>query len=320
MAALSRNAAPKAVRNKAPRLGQRSSHRIVPRDSATPHDWRQAPAASSVAMSWKALDWATELDIDSPTAKFILLLLANKADEDYSCFPSVSTLMAESSAGRSTVLRALKKLEDDGLITRNPQFHDSGARRATRYYLNHPLAPDLALTPRPDTGPPRPDTTPAPSQPWTGGVSNRNTTGVSNRDPLNPTSEPPTEPRSEALTVIKRLPWKIGLRDARNLAPTLVDALTAGWTTDSLVAHLSRNPDGIRYPARVLARRLSELPEPPMPPASALAWCGECEDPQSRTITVTLADGTDVAAFCPRCSPQEASKRCSPCIASKERR
>ena len=120
-------------------------------------------------MSWKALDWATELDINSATAKFILHLLANKADENFSCFPSVSTLMAESSAGRSTVLRALKKLEDDGLITRNPQFHDSGARRATRYYLNHPLAPHLALTPRPDAGPPRPDTTPAPSQPWTGG-------------------------------------------------------------------------------------------------------------------------------------------------------
>jgi len=105
-------------------------------------------------MSWKALDWATDLDIDSATAKFILLLLANKADEDFSCFPSVSTLMAESSTGRSTVLRALKKLEGDGLITRSPQFHDSGARRATRYYLNHPLAPHVALTPRPNTGPP----------------------------------------------------------------------------------------------------------------------------------------------------------------------
>ena len=125
-------------------------------------------------MSWKALDWATGLDIDSATAKFILHLLANKADENFSCFPSISTLMAESSAGRSTVLRALKKLEDDGLITRNPQFHDSGARRATRYYLNHPLAPHLALTPRPDAGPPpsRYDTGPVPTLDW-GGVKSR---------------------------------------------------------------------------------------------------------------------------------------------------
>ena len=241
-------------------------------------------------MSWKALDWATELEIDSPIAKFILHLLANKADESFSCFPSISTLMAESSAGRSTVLRALKKLEVDGLITRNPQFHDSGAQRANRFYLNHPLAPHLAQSPRPDAGPPGPAVTRAPSQPWTGGVSHRDPTGVSQRDPLNPTSEP------------------ISPRDAKNLEPALSVALTSGWTTDCLAAHLSRNPGGIRYPARILARRLAELPEPPTPTQAAVPWCGECEDPQSRTITVTLADGTEAAAFCPRCSPQEALK------------
>jgi DNA-binding transcriptional MocR family regulator len=107
-------------------------------------------------MSWKALDWATDLDIDSAITKFILHLLANKADENFSCYPSISTLMAESSAGLSTVLRALKKLEIDGLITRNPPFHDSGAQRANRYYLNHPLAPHSAQSSRPDAGPPVP--------------------------------------------------------------------------------------------------------------------------------------------------------------------
>ena len=88
-------------------------------------------------MSWKALDWATESDIGSPTTKFVLHLLANKADEDFSCYTSIRTLMAESGAGRSTVMRALKELEATGFITRRPQFHDSGAQRSTRYYLNH---------------------------------------------------------------------------------------------------------------------------------------------------------------------------------------
>ena len=260
-------------------------------------------------MSWKASDWATGLHIDSATVKFILHLLANKADENFSCFPSISTLMAESSAGRSTVLRALKKLEDDGLITRNPQFHDSGARRATPYYLNHPLAPHLALAPRPDAGPPGPDTTPAPSQHWAGGVSNRDPTGVSERDPLNRTSKSPTEPRSDALGVLTALPWKISGQDASSLEPALSAALNPGWTNESLAAHLSTNPNGIRYPIRILARRLSELPEPPARHPPAVPWCGKCEDPQSRTITVTLADGTEAAAFCPRCSRQEASRR-----------
>ena len=263
------------------------------------------------------MDWATDLDIDSPTAKFILLLLANKADENFSCFPSVSTLMAESSAGRSTVLRALKNLEVDGYITRKAQFHDSGAQRASRYYLSHPLAPHLA--PRPNPEPPGPDATPAGSHARTGGVSYRDPTGVSDRDSLNPTTEPPTEPRSDVPTILQALPWKISPADARDLTPALVDALVSGWTSDGLVAHLSRNPDGIRYPARVLARRLSELPELPMPRASALAWCGECEDPQSRTITVTLSDGSDAATFCPRCSTQEAAKRRTSSTLSSER-
>ena len=83
-------------------------------------------------MSWKALDWATDSEVGSSTTKFILLLLANKADENFSCYPSIRTLMAESDAGRSTVMRALKELEASGFITREPQFHDSGARRSSR--------------------------------------------------------------------------------------------------------------------------------------------------------------------------------------------
>ena len=105
-------------------------------------------------MSWKALDWATDSAVGSSTTKFILLLLANKADENFSCYPSIRTLMAESDAGRSTVIRALKELEASGFITRQPQFHDSGARRSSRYYLNHPLAPHCS--PRPNPGPPVP--------------------------------------------------------------------------------------------------------------------------------------------------------------------
>lgn len=94
-------------------------------------------------MSWEALAWAKDLDIAHPVAKFILVLLANKADENFSCYPSIRTLMAESGAGRSTILRALSHLETRGFMSRRPQFHDSGARRSTRYYLNHPRAPHL---------------------------------------------------------------------------------------------------------------------------------------------------------------------------------
>ncbi|MBV8350005.1 MAG: helix-turn-helix domain-containing protein [Mycolicibacterium sp.] len=243
--------------------------------------------------------------------KFILHLLANKADENFSCYPSIRTLMAESGAGRSTVMRALKELEASGLITRKPQFHDSGARRSSRYYLNHPLAP--RCTPGPNAEPPRPDSKPALSHGETGGVSERNLTMVSNRDPVNPPSEPPTEPRADAMSVIHamREPWRVGWKDAGSLLPAIEAALVSGWTIESLVTHLSRCPEGVRNPARVLARRLADLPGAPAAPRRTMAWCGECEDERSRTITVTLPDGTEAAEFCPRCSPQAQRQACN---------
>jgi hypothetical protein len=218
--------------------------------------------------------------------------------------------MAESGSGRSTVLRALKKLETDGFVTRNPQFHDSGAQRVNRYYLNHPLAPHLSPPPRPDARPPRLNARQAVSQRGTPGVSDRDPTGVSERDPLNPTSKPPSEPCADATSVLRAMPssWRIGSGDARSLMPALEAALTLGWTAQSLAEYLSRNPDGVRHPGRVLAQRLANLPDPPTPTIANLPWCGECEDPRSRTITVTLSDGSEAAAFCSRCSPQEAKR------------
>ena len=180
--------------------------------------------------------------VGSSTTKFILLLLANKADENFSCYPSIRTLMAESDAGRSTVMRALKELEASGFITRQPQFHDSGARRSSRYYLNHPLAPHCS--PRPNPGPPRPDSTRAPTQRGTGPVSERHPTGVPNRDPLNPPPEPPTQP--DAMSVLRAMPepWRVGGSDAQRLMPAVEAALMSGWTANNLVAYLARDPGG----------------------------------------------------------------------------
>ena len=73
-------------------------------------------------MSWTALAWATDSDVGSSGAKFILILLPDKADANYSCYPSMRTLMAESGAGRSTVLRALNDLETRGFISRRGEL------------------------------------------------------------------------------------------------------------------------------------------------------------------------------------------------------
>jgi Helix-turn-helix domain len=262
-------------------------------------------------MSWGALAWATDSDVGPPAAKFILILLANKADENYSCYPSIRTLMAESNASRSTVLRALKNLETHGFISRRPQFHDSGARRSTRYYLNHPLAPQLSPSPdleppRPDLEPPGPDPRRAPSRCDTGRVSKRHPTGVSQWDPLNPSTESPSEPGGTTAGILAAVTeaWKLSTSEARSLLSGIESALAHGWPAAELTEHLVQNTCGAREPVRVVARRLADLPRLRDPSPATVPWCGECEDPQSRTITVTKPDGTEIAQFCPQCSPQ----------------
>jgi len=90
-----------------------------------------------------AREWAISAGELPPTERLLLILLSDKVDRNFTCEPTLRTLAAESGAGRSTVLRRLRELEQRGLIRREPQFDQDGARLATRYVLNHPLAPVL---------------------------------------------------------------------------------------------------------------------------------------------------------------------------------
>ena len=132
-----------------------------------------------------------------------------------------------------------------------------------------------------------------------------------NRDPLKPPIEPPTEPAAGATSALGPLPesWRVGGKDAEFLIPAFEAALASGWTLENLIPHISQNPGGVRSPARVLSRRLADLPHPPPRPCPpTIAWCGQCEDERSRTVTIAMPDGTEAAAFCPRCSPQAQRK------------
>lgn len=209
--------------------------------------------------------------------------------------------MTESCAARSTVLNALNMLEQTGLITRVAQYHESGAQRSSRYFLNHPQAPHLQAGQEPNH--PGPHAGRGASRRETGGVHDLDPPRVQQPDALNPPSEPPTEP-SKVLQSMPN-PWRLSGREISRLTPAVERALASGWTAPSLKDHLSRNSEGVRYPAAVLARRLAELPQPPSKSLRRrMPWCGECEDDRSRTINTTLPDGTDAAEFCPRCSPQ----------------
>lgn len=86
-------------------------------------------------MSNKALHWAWELPLRA-TDKFVLIALADMADEEHSCFPGQKTLAGMVGASLSTVERALKKLENDGLLTRQERRNASGYKTSDRYYLS----------------------------------------------------------------------------------------------------------------------------------------------------------------------------------------
>lgn len=86
-------------------------------------------------MSWDALGLAAKTKCKTPTAKLVLLMLANYADEDYASYPSMATLADLCSCDERTVKRALRSLEDDGLIRTEPRYGKDGKQTSNRYVI-----------------------------------------------------------------------------------------------------------------------------------------------------------------------------------------
>ncbi len=115
-----------------------------------------------------------------PTAKAVLVSMADHADEDGACFPSVARLAAHTELSERAVRSALRRLEAAGLVKSRARSGTS-----TLYVLNletpaPSAAPasrsapavgaggqDVPPTPAPDAAPPRQDVpdTPAPAAP-----------------------------------------------------------------------------------------------------------------------------------------------------------
>jgi len=72
-------------------------------------------ARKEPALSIRMIDWAYAQQLD-PSAKFVLVTIANFANERGRCWPSVKTLTTMTGLGRSTVHRALTRLKNRGLI------------------------------------------------------------------------------------------------------------------------------------------------------------------------------------------------------------
>ena len=68
-------------------------------------------------MSFQAMAKAVEIKLPTKE-KFVLIMLANYADESGKCWPAVQTLANDTGLSTATVKRALKSLIDRGIVSR----------------------------------------------------------------------------------------------------------------------------------------------------------------------------------------------------------
>ncbi len=89
-------------------------------------------------MSHPAVNWAFDLPEGTmgPTTKFVLVCLCSFADDNFTAFPGQKTLARKTGLSESSVRRALKELDQCGLITRARRKRKDGSRTSDFYTIN----------------------------------------------------------------------------------------------------------------------------------------------------------------------------------------
>lgn len=103
-------------------------------------------------MSIKAYSWAWEQRIKHPGLKLTLLALAEHADAEGLCWPSINRLCLRVGLSRRSVERLLAQLEYLGFITRERRERENGSKQSNYYHLamsKTEEAPDTDDTPHP---------------------------------------------------------------------------------------------------------------------------------------------------------------------------
>lgn len=211
---------------------------------------------------WMAWAWSNET-ISNPTAKAVLLAVADHADEAGFCRPSVERLGKLTCLDPRTVQRQLKALEALGLIRREigggwiPKSGDKNQGRASSYQLIG--EPGLTVTDggiHPGAMPPKIETTPAQSH-----RGNRDETTLP-RHSVTPTEVRETEggggsarapmherePAREATTITVRRPDPVDRRDDQRVDRTDSQDLTE---REELLEAMGHHPTGMTVRGKI---------------------------------------------------------------------
>lgn len=86
-------------------------------------------------MSNEAITWAFKQEGLTMTEKFVLIALADYANESHMCFPAHEKTAKRVAASKSTVQRAVKGLEDKGLLRVVSWHRPNGSTTSNRYQL-----------------------------------------------------------------------------------------------------------------------------------------------------------------------------------------
>lgn len=100
------------------------------------------PLSLIATVSVQAIGWALRQKVGDTSAKLILVVLANYAGHDHSCWPSQERIAAEAELSIRTVQRKLEMLEDLDLLTREHRGDGEGGRTTDLYILPVTRQPD----------------------------------------------------------------------------------------------------------------------------------------------------------------------------------
>jgi hypothetical protein len=119
-------------------------------------------------VSVRAMTWAWAQPIRPPARKFVLVAVADEADDAGTCWPSQGRIAHKCGLGIRSVRRHLAALEAAGCLTRSPRYRE-GRRTSDLYSLPANLAREVITGPI--DGSARPPVSGTPRPVWPGGTA-----------------------------------------------------------------------------------------------------------------------------------------------------
>lgn len=87
-------------------------------------------------MSIDVMNAVWKSTLEGTCHRFVLLALADRADEDGYCWPGITNIMDKTDLSRSSVKRSLRHLEAEQLLSVAPRFTKEGDRDSNMYLIN----------------------------------------------------------------------------------------------------------------------------------------------------------------------------------------